>query len=120
MKEDKPALEIKNIKKSFFVGKKKVDVLNGVHLKVNSGAFIIIIGPSGCGKTTLLNTILGLEKPDEGQVLVFGKDIYDISESKRAFFRRENFGIVRQQSDWIGSLNVADTIAFPLNIAGFS
>lgn len=120
MKKQKPILEIKGVRKSFFVGKKKVDVLKGVNLKVNPGEFMIIIGPSGCGKTTLLNTILGLEKPDEGQVLVSGKDIYDIDESKRASFRRNHFGIVHQHSDWIGSLNVSENVAFPLNLAGFS
>ncbi|RJO61920.1 ATP-binding cassette domain-containing protein [candidate division WS5 bacterium] len=120
MEKQKPILEIKGVKKSFFVGKKKVDVLKGVNLKVNPGEFMIIIGPSGCGKTTLLNTILGLERPDEGQVLVSGKDIYGIDESKRASFRRNHFGIVHQHSDWIGSLNVAENVAFSLNLAGFS
>lgn len=114
----KPVLQIRNIKKSFLVGGENVDVLKGVNLEVNPGEFIIIIGPSGCGKSTLLNTILGLEKPDEGEVLVFGESIYDIDGDERATFRRENFGIVHQQPNWIKSLNVIENVAFPLSMAG--
>lgn len=117
-KRKNPVLTIKNIKKSFIVGGKKIDVLKGVDLEVNSGEFVIIIGPSGCGKSTLLNTILGLEKPNEGEVLVFGESIYDIPGDERASFRRENFGIVHQQPNWIKSLNVIENIAFPLSIVG--
>ncbi len=120
MTKENPILEIRNIKKSFLAGKKKVDALKGVDLKVNEGEFVVIIGPSGCGKTTFLNTILGLEKPDEGQILVRGKDIYSMDEDERAFFRQETFGIVYQQSNWVKSLNVIENVAFPLSIVGVS
>lgn len=117
-KSKNPVLQIKNIKKSFLVGKKKVNVLKGVNLEINPGEFVIIIGPSGCGKSTLLNTILGLEKPDEGEILVSGESIYDIQGDERSYFRRENFGIVHQQPNWIKSLNVIENVAFPLSIVG--
>lgn len=120
MKKEEPILEIKNIKKSFFVGKKRVDVLKGVNLKVNRGEFVIIIGPSGCGKSTLLNVILGLERPDEGEVNVFGKSVYSIPPEERPTFRLRNFGAIYQQPNWIKSLNVIENVAFPLSLIGLS
>ncbi|MDO8507178.1 MAG: ATP-binding cassette domain-containing protein [bacterium] len=120
MSDKEPLLIVKNIKKRFLVGKREVNVLKGVNLEIDPGDFIIIIGPSGSGKTTLLNTILGLEKPDEGEIIISGKNIYSMDEDKRAYFRREKFGVVYQQSNWIKSLNVIDNVAFPLSISGLS
>ncbi len=115
-----PTLEVKNLKKSFLVGKEAISVLKELNLKVGFGEFVVILGPSGCGKSTLLNTILGLEQPTEGQVLVRGKDIYTMDEDGRATFRRQKFGVVYQQPNWVRSLNVIENVAFPLNIAGVS
>ncbi len=115
-----PTLEVKNLKKSFLVGKEAIPVLKELNLKVGFGEFVVILGPSGCGKSTLLNTILGLEQPTEGQVLVRGKDIYTMDEDGRATFRRQKFGVVYQQPNWVRSLNVIENVAFPLNIAGVS
>ncbi len=117
-REISPLLKIKGVKKSFFSGDRKNDILKGVNLEIYPGEFVVIIGPSGCGKTTLLNTILGLERPDEGQVLVAGTDVYGMNEDERAAFRSANFGVVYQESNWVKSLNVLENIALPLRIAG--
>lgn len=115
-----PTLKVSNLKKSFLVGKEKVPVLKGIDLEVDFGEFVVILGPSGCGKSTLLNTILGLEEPSEGQILVRGKEMYTMDEDGRAHFRRQKFGVVYQQANWVRSLNVVENVAFPLNIAGVS
>ena len=72
-------LELKNIKKSFGT----TDVLNGIRLSISRGEFITFLGASGCGKTTTLRIIAGLEKPDEGQVLLEGKDVTDLEPHQR-------------------------------------
>lgn len=115
-----PTLRVKNLKKSFLVGEEEIPVLKGIDLEVSFGEIVVILGPSGCGKSTLLNIILGLEEPTEGQVLVRGKDIYTMDEDGRASFRRQKFGVVYQQPNWIKSLNVIENVAFPLNVAGVS
>ena len=97
-----------------------VPVLNGVDLKIHAGDFVIILGPSGCGKSTLLNTILGLEPPTRGEVLVKHHNMLALDEDKRADFRHANFGMVYQRPNWIKSLNVAENIALPLDIVGQS
>lgn len=115
-----PTLQVKGLKKSFRVGTEEIPVLKGIDLEVSFGEVVVIIGPSGCGKSTLLNTILGLEEPTEGQVLVRGTDIYTMDEDGRASFRRQKFGVVYQQPNWIKSLNVIENVAFPLDVAGIS
>lgn len=119
-KSQAPTVEVKNLNKSFLVGNAESQILKEINLRVDFGEFVIIFGPSGCGKSTLLNTILGLEQPTSGNVYVMGQDIYALDEDKRAIFRRQKFGVVYQQPNWIKSLNVMENVAFPLNIAGVS
>ncbi len=68
-------LQIKNVRKWFYTEDKKLLVIDGITLNVREGEFIGIVGPSGCGKTTLLRIIAGLERQDEGEVLLRGKPI---------------------------------------------
>jgi putative ABC transport system ATP-binding protein len=113
-----PIIEVQNVHKSFNVGKGKVDVLDDINLDIYAGEFVIIFGPSGCGKSTLLNTIVGLEVPTKGKIMIRGKDFYSLNLDSRAEFRRKKFGIVHQQSNWIKSLSVVENVAFPLAVAG--
>lgn len=117
-KQKQPVIEIKNLYKSFSVGKGTVEVLKNIDLKVYAGEFVIIFGPSGCGKSTLLNTIVGLETPTSGRVITRGKDLYALTPDERAIYRRQKFGIVYQSSNWVRSLNVVENVAFPLCLSG--
>ncbi|MFC4598861.1 ABC transporter ATP-binding protein [Cohnella hongkongensis] len=67
-------LELKSIRKSYVRGKERILVLNDVSLTVRAGEFVSLIGPSGSGKSTLFRMIGGVEKPDQGQVLIDGQD----------------------------------------------
>lgn len=117
--QKRPVIKVEKLQKEFTPHKDNVvKVIQDVDLEVFFGEFVIIFGPSGCGKSTLLNTVLGLEPPTSGSVTIRGKDIYACDERECADFRRQKFGMVYQQFNWIKSLNVAENIAFPLNIAG--
>lgn len=119
--DKKPVIEIKELYKDFELAKENVsNVLRGINFEVFFGEFVIIFGPSGCGKSTLLNTILGLEVPTKGIVKIRDRNIYSLNESERAEFRRQKFGMVYQQFNWIKSLNVVENVALPLTIAGHS
>lgn len=118
IKETNPIIEIKDLYKSFKVGKGAVEVLKGVNLEVYAGEFVIIYGPSGCGKSTLLNTIVGLERPTQGEIIIRGTSVYNMKPDDRAVFRRQKFGIIYQQPNWIKALNVSENIAFPLCVTG--
>ena len=115
-----PIISVNNLYKSFQVGKNQVEVLKGVDLKILPGEFVILFGPSGCGKSTLLNTIIGLEKPTSGEIIIRGRDLYEMNEDARAKVRQDRFGMVYQQSNWVKSLNVVENVSYPLMIAGYN
>jgi putative ABC transport system ATP-binding protein len=113
----KNAVEVQNLSKSFQVASGSVQVLNNMTFNIVDGSFTVIFGPSGCGKSTLLHTILGLEKPTQGTVRVFGKDMYkDFDADSRADFRKNSIGMVYQQSHWVKSLDVEQNTALPLRL----
>lgn len=113
-----PIIHVKNLKKSFRVGRKSVTVLQGINLYIAAGEFVVIFGPSGCGKSTLLNTLIGLEKPTTGTVYLHGRDLFRIDERSKARLRNKTFGMLYQQSHWIRSVDVLENVAFPLLISG--
>ena len=102
-------IEIKNLKKSF--GSK--EVLRGVDLNIKNGITLVIIGRSGCGKSVLLKHIIGLLKPDEGEVLIEGKNISTMSE-KEIYEVRKNFGFLFQGAALFDSMDVEENIGLAL------
>lgn len=116
--------KVKNLIKTFKVGKQDVKVLRGINFEVYEGDFTLIVGPSGCGKSTFLHILLGLEEPTNGFVKYSGWkktdiNIYkDLNEDERADYRKLNIGMIYQQPYWIRSLNVAENVAFPLMLRG--
>lgn len=113
-----PIIHVKNLQKSFRVGRKAVTVLQGINLSIKSGDFVVIFGPSGCGKSTLLNTLIGLEKPTSGKVYLHGRDLFQLDERSKARLRNKTFGMLYQQSHWIRSVDVLENVAFPMLISG--
>ncbi len=102
------------IKKSFHVGGSDIEVLKGINVDIKKKEFVIIFGPSGCGKSTLLHTLLGLEIPTSGKVMLDGQDFYSISEDERAYYRRHHIGIIYQMPLWVSSFSVIENVTFPL------
>ncbi|HID11448.1 MAG TPA: ABC transporter ATP-binding protein [Candidatus Latescibacteria bacterium] len=107
------ALIIRELKKS--LGGKPV--LQGVDLEVRNGETLVILGQSGCGKTVLLKHIIGLMKPDEGEIWVDGKDITKLSFKELIKVRRQ-FGMVFQASALLDSMTVAENIGLSLRRRG--
>ncbi|OGO15727.1 MAG: hypothetical protein A2Z02_05430, partial [Chloroflexi bacterium RBG_16_48_7] len=91
-----------------------VRAVNNVSFDIAKGEFVAIQGPSGSGKTTLLGLLAGLEKPDDGSVLVADKELTAMTEDELALFRRYNIGFVFQAFNLIPTLNVIENIALPL------
>jgi len=102
-------IELVDIHKSF--GEQKV--LDGLNLHIEDGKTTVIIGKSGGGKSVLLKHIIGLLKPDSGQVLVDGLDITTLSDRELNEVRK-NFGMLFQEAALFDSMNVGDNVAFPL------
>ena len=106
-------LEVKELTKIYGSGENAVTALDHVSFQVSKGEFVAIIGASGSGKSTLMNLIGGIDNPTSGSVSIDGKDIYSLSESERAIFRRRNIGIIYQFYNLIPNLTSQENIILP-------
>jgi phospholipid/cholesterol/gamma-HCH transport system ATP-binding protein len=100
-------IELRNVKKGF-EGK---SVLNGINLTIKTGEVFLLIGRSGAGKSVLLKNIMGLMKPESGQILIDGKDICSLDEKERSKVRLQ-FGLVFQGAALFDFLTVAQNVGF--------
>ena len=107
-------LEVKSISKTYGSGETAVHALKKVSFSVPKGEYVAIVGESGSGKSTLLNMIGALDNPTSGKVLIDGKDIFAMKESKLTIFRRRNIGFIFQAFNLIPELTVEQNIIFPV------
>ena len=105
----KPLIEIKDLRKSF----ETLTVLNGVSINVNAGENFIVFGQSGTGKSVLLKCIVGLLKPDSGDILVNGKSIINLPQTELNDFRK-SLGFLFQGAALYDSMSVRENLEFPL------
>ena len=90
--------------------------LDGVDLRVEAGEFVAVMGPSGSGKSTLLHMLGGLDTPDDGRVLVGGRDLGVLSRNELAEFRRREVGVVFQAFNLVPVLTVEENILLPASL----
>ncbi len=102
-------IEVRNLNKSF----EGRAVLEGINLTVERGSVFAIMGGSGCGKTTLLRNLIGVIRPDSGEILVGGQDITRFDDNQMDGYRKR-FGMLFQMGALLNSLSVHDNIALPL------
>ena len=107
-------LEVQSISKTYGSGEAAVHALKNVSFSVPKGEYVAIVGESVSGKSTLLNMIGALDNPTSGKVLIEGKDIFAMKESKRTIFRRRNIGFIFQAFNLIPELTVEQNIIFPI------
>lgn len=107
-------LEVQSISKTYGSGEAAVHALKNVSFSVPKGEYVAIVGESGSGKSTLLNMIGALDNPTSGKVLIEGKDIFAMKESKRTIFRRRNIGFIFQAFNLMPELTVEQNIIFPI------
>jgi ABC-type lipoprotein export system ATPase subunit len=106
-------LAIRRLSKSYLTPRGTVQALADISFDVGPGEFVAVQGPSGCGKTTLLLTAGGLLRPDEGQVLLDGRDLYALSPEARARFRAATVGFVFQQFHLVPYLSALENVLTP-------
>jgi ABC-type lipoprotein export system ATPase subunit len=95
-------------------------VLSGIDLDLEPRDRLAILGPSGCGKTTLLNLLGGLDRPDEGYVMLENQDLTNITPLERSRVRRERIGTIFQFFHLIPTLTASENIELPLQLLGWS
>lgn len=106
-------LEIRGLRKSYG----QLVALDGVDLTVSTGETVVIMGPSGCGKSTLIRCVNRLTEPDEGTILLHGKNVLNLGHKELQDLRRK-VGFVFQQFNLIGRLTVLENVIFHLVLGG--
>ncbi len=106
-------ITLKNLAKSFFTFRGRIDVLKSIDLEIQPGEFFVLLGPSGCGKSTMLNLIAGLEKPSSGEMF-FDDDLIANASGKFLGPFERDISMVFQSYALYPHMTVEQNIAFPL------
>ena len=106
-------IQLENVHKSY--GQTKV--LKGIDLQIQDQDDVVILGPSGSGKSTLLNVLSGLEKVDEGHILIQGQDLSQLTDAQLTAFRREKIAFIFQQYYLLPNLTVRQNVKMGADLA---
>jgi putative ABC transport system ATP-binding protein len=110
------ALEVKNVVKTFQSDSGEIRAVDDVSFAVESGEFVALVGPSGSGKTTMLSILAALLTPTDGQVLIDGVDLSQMSESERVVLRREKIGFTFQSNNLIPFLTAQENVELMIRL----
>lgn len=112
------AIAARDIVRTFQIGESRIEVLRGVSLDVEKGQTLFLVGPSGAGKTSLLYTLAGLEKPNQGEVLINGRSLYRLPRTEQARVRNQTMGYVFQSFFLLPELTALENVMVPSMIRG--
>jgi putative ABC transport system ATP-binding protein len=115
---DGEVLVVRGLRKTYEAEGAPVRALRGTDLVLRRGEFAAVMGPSGCGKSTLLNMVAGLDRPDEGEIVLDDEVITGRSEDDLARMRRRHIGIVFQFFNLLEGMSVLENVALPAIVAG--
>ena len=113
-----PLIELKNIYKIYHMGDEEVRASDGVSLSIDRGELVAIVGKSGSGKSTLMNIIGALDVPTEGEYILGGEDVSEMSDDQLAQIRNKMIGFIFQQYNLLPKLNLLENVELPLLYAG--
>jgi putative ABC transport system ATP-binding protein len=111
-------IELLEAVKTYTQGRRTVNAVRGVTLRVNTGEFVTIMGPSGSGKSTIMHLMGALDTPSAGRAVFHGQDLQSMSDRQRSLLRRDRIGFVFQAFNLLQNLNAAENVALPLLLAG--
>ena len=111
-------VKISDLVKYYYVGENVVKAVDHTSLEIERGKFTAIVGRSGSGKSTLLQIMGGLDRPDSGEVIIDGKNLFGLKGNQLAVFRRKKIGFIFQDYNLIPSLNVWENVVLPMGLDG--
>ena len=116
----KPVIELKEIRKTYFMGANSLEVLKGISLSIDRNEYVALMGPSGSGKSTLMNILGCLDTPTTGNYVLNSKDVSKMPDDDLAEVRNIEIGFVFQQFNLLPRLTSVENVALPLIYAGVS
>jgi ABC-type lipoprotein export system ATPase subunit len=114
---DTAIVAARGVRKTYETGEVRVPALQGVDLVVGRGEMVSIMGPSGCGKTTLLNCLSGLDAVDDGEIVIDGTALSEMSDRQRTDYRARRMGFVFQFYNLMPVLTAVENVELPLLVA---
>ncbi len=115
---EQPVISLKEIHKSYFMGKQAVQVLKGLSMRVERNDYVALMGPSGSGKSTLMNILGCLDSPTSGTYILNGQDVSEMPDDDLADVRNREIGFVFQQFNLLPKITALENVALPLIYAG--
>jgi len=110
---EEPLILAQDVHRSYLLGRKEVEVLRGIDLKIMQGERVFLCGASGAGKTTLLYTLAGLERPQRGRVQIGGEDLYGLSRREQSLLRNSKMGYIFQNYYLLPELTALENVMIP-------
>ncbi|MHA1866547.1 MAG: ABC transporter ATP-binding protein [Candidatus Heimdallarchaeaceae archaeon] len=110
---DRNIIEVRNLVKSFPLGKRTHEVLKGISFNIQKGDFVVIAGKSGAGKTTLMNVVSGVEKPTSGEIIIDGINITEESGSTISNMRFKDIAMISQVNNLFSQYTVKENMEIP-------
>jgi len=117
---NQPLIRLNGIKKVFYTDEVETHALQDIHVEVQPGEYVAMEGPSGCGKTTLLSILGLLDTPTDGEYMLAGEPVAQLTPSQRARIRNRQIGFIFQAFNLIGDLTVYENVELPLTYRGMS
>lgn len=108
-----PLLEVRDVFKSYFLHKTRIDVLKGVSLDLEAGELVSLVGASGAGKSTFLHVVGTLDAPAAGEMRFQGKSVFEMSDAEVADFRNRTIGFVFQSHYLLPEFSALENVAMP-------
>ena len=106
----KSFITLKNVKKTYIIGKQEFNALDGVDLDINQGEFVVILGPSGAGKSTLLNLLGGMDKTTSGDIFIGENNISKYNDKQLTRYRAHDVGFIFQFYNIMPTLTVEENV----------
>ncbi|MZQ76358.1 MAG: ATP-binding cassette domain-containing protein [Peptoclostridium sp.] len=113
-------IRLDNLRKSYYVGKHELEILQGISLEIHEGEFLAILGPSGSGKSTLMNILGMIDRPTSGTYTFNGKMISFEDDFKLAGLRNKAIGFIFQKFNLLPKFNALENVEMPLLIRGYA
>lgn len=115
-----PTIDIRNVNKTYYLGREPLHVLKNINFKVEKGEFVAILGPSGSGKSTLMNVLGCIDVADNGEYYLDGAPVHSLKDNQLTKLRNQHIGFIFQNYHLIPTYTIVQNVVAPLLMRGMS